>query len=85
MITPNNASGELCFQKLSADESKSSVLILSVGNTAIKKLITANMQMNYRSNSFFHQTPVEVFLFFSCSYKLKQHFSLFIANEEIML
>lgn len=38
MITPNNASGERCSQKLSTNESKSSVLILSVVNTAMKKL-----------------------------------------------
>lgn len=37
MITPNNTSGKLGSQKLSADESKSSVWILAVGNRAIKK------------------------------------------------
>jgi len=78
MITPYNASGEHCSQKLSVDESRSSVLILSVGNVAIKKLNHHNMQMNYGSNCFFHQTPVEDLGVFYSSYKLKQPFFYFL-------
>lgn len=73
MIIPNNASGKFGSQKLSADESKSSVWILSVGNTAIKKAKTPPIDKWIMVLILFSIIlQWKYFFFYSC--KLKQHF-----------